>query len=247
MNNINKYFIINLKHRTDRLKHILNECNKVNIDKNKIEIIEAVYEPELGALGCAKSHIIALEKFISSNDQTCIVFEDDFTFIKDKNYIDEKINYIWDKNWDVILLAGNIINIQKNNDSFSKVIEVWTTSGYLINKKYASILLNNFIESKTKLEEIQNNILEDNLIYDKKMIEYEREVQKLMYFKLHSKINSLKKPEKKDFNKEISEYNIDQNWKKLQKIDNWLIFYPTIGLQYANYSDISKIDVNYKC
>ena len=90
MDRIDKIYIINLKHRTDRLEHIIGELNKVNVDKNKVEIIEAVYEPELGALGCAKSHIIALEKFIFSKNKNCLIFEYDFSFLKDRNYIENK-------------------------------------------------------------------------------------------------------------------------------------------------------------
>ena len=50
MERIEQIYIINLKHRTDRLEHILEELEKVEIDKNKIQIVEAIYEPELGAL-----------------------------------------------------------------------------------------------------------------------------------------------------------------------------------------------------
>jgi GR25 family glycosyltransferase involved in LPS biosynthesis len=246
MEKIEQIYIINLKHRTDRLEHILKELEKVNIDKNKVQIIEAIYEPELGALGCAKSHIIALEKFMYSNYKNCLVFEDDFTFTKDRQYIDNKLNLLIEEKWDIIMFAGNIIDIKETNKNyFSKVIEVWTTSGYLVNKHYANVLIDNFKESKNELQNIFNNIKEEDKKFELENIEYKNQLEKLRYYKIKSQ--TIKPPVKLNFDKEISKYNIDQNWKNLQKIHNWYIFNPTVGIQYANYSDISKLDVSYNC
>ena len=41
-----------------------------------------------------------------------------------------------------------------------------------------------------------------------------------------------------------TKYINDQYWKKLQN-DKWYIFNPRIGIQYANYSDIERQDVDY--
>ena len=40
---------------------------------------------------------------------------------------------------------------------------------------------------------------------------------------------------------------IDQNWKKLQPTSKWFCFNPKNGYQIDGYSDIEKINVNYKC
>ena len=250
MDRIDKIYIINLKYRTDRLEHIIGELNKVNVDKNKVEIIEAVYEPELGALGCAKSHIIALEKFIFSKNKNCLILEDDFSFVKDRKYIDNKLNSIINNDWDVIMFSGNIRKIDQINESFAKVIEIWTTSGYLVNQNYASKILDNFKESREELQSIYNKVKENNKKFETENIEYQNHIQKLLYYKLNSQIKNYPKPTKlmfENFSEEISKYNIDQHWKNLQKKDNWFIFYPTVGEQYANYSDISKINVKYNC
>ena len=122
MDKIEQIYIINLKHRTDRLEHILKELEKVEIDKNKIQIVEAIYEPELGALWCAKSHLLTVQKFISSNYKNCLVLEDDFTFTKEREYIDKKLNDIMDNlDWDIIMLSGGIVEtIDNNNYGFLK-------------------------------------------------------------------------------------------------------------------------------
>lgn len=40
-------------------------------------------------------------------------------------------------------------------------------------------------------------------------------------------------------------YAVDQYWKKLQPNNNWYIFYPKLGYQIDNYSDIEKKQVSY--
>ena len=40
-------------------------------------------------------------------------------------------------------------------------------------------------------------------------------------------------------------WSIDQNWKKLQKKDNWIILKQNLGYQYKSYSDIEYRDVDY--
>ena len=44
---------------------------------------------------------------------------------------------------------------------------------------------------------------------------------------------------------EYETWAIDQNWKKLQRKDNWLKFKDNLGFQREDYSDIVKENVNY--
>uniref|UniRef100_A0A6C0K3C0 Glycosyl transferase family 25 domain-containing protein n=1 Tax=viral metagenome TaxID=1070528 RepID=A0A6C0K3C0_9ZZZZ len=39
----------------------------------------------------------------------------------------------------------------------------------------------------------------------------------------------------------------DQYWKRLQPQNNWYLFVPALGYQYANFSDIEKKLVHYNC
>ena len=50
--------------------------------------------------------------------------------------------------------------------------------------------------------------------------------------------------EGKDIN--YKKYAIDQNWKKLQKKDDWLIFNENLGFQKPDYSNIEKKHIDYK-
>jgi len=157
LNNFNIIYYINLDHRKDRLTNIINELNKTNIDSKKINRIPGIYMKDFGILGCAKSHCLALESFLKShpNNEYCIIFEDDFHFTQEQNIINELINKIFNniKDFDVLMLSANILNGQPcNYDFLTKIIDAQTLSGYAVNRKFASILLNNYRESITLLE-----------------------------------------------------------------------------------------------
>ena len=159
LNNFDIVYYINLEYRTDRYEHINKELSKTNIDSNKINKINGVYIKDFGILGCAKSHILALEQFLATPDniQTCIIFEDDFTFTKSLDEINELINNFFNniKEYDVLMLASNTIQEEETEYSFiTKIINAQTLSGYSVSKKFANTLLNNYKSSVQILEYI---------------------------------------------------------------------------------------------
>jgi GR25 family glycosyltransferase involved in LPS biosynthesis len=161
MNNFDKIYYINLDHRKDRYEHINEELSKINIDQNKIKRISAIYYKTFGILGCAKSHCIALEDFIKSNEETCVIFEDDFEFIYDQNYIDELINKVFENKvkFDVLMLSANLLNYTNTKYKFlKKIIDAQTLSGYAVSRNFAPTLLMNFKESIYFLEKIGKKV-----------------------------------------------------------------------------------------
>jgi glycosyl transferase family 25 len=161
---INKFdivFYINLKHRTDRFEHINKELGKTNIDKNKINRIDGVYYKTFGILGCAKSHILALESFIKSGKDNCIIFEDDFEFTKSQDEVNTIINTFFNCNidFDVLMLASNTLNEKTTQYNFlTKINDAQTLSGYCVSKKFAPVLLKNYKESVIILEHIGHKV-----------------------------------------------------------------------------------------
>jgi GR25 family glycosyltransferase involved in LPS biosynthesis len=153
---IDVIYYINLDHRADRNDHLVNELDKINYPKEKIEKISAIYEKEKGHLGCSKSHILALQKFIESPHETCIILEDDFEFIVPPEEAIQMINNLFENkiDFDVCMLAINPIDIQSTEYLFlNKVNSGQTTSGYIVSKKFALILLENYMKGSIKLEE----------------------------------------------------------------------------------------------
>jgi GR25 family glycosyltransferase involved in LPS biosynthesis len=156
MNHIDTIYYINLDHRTDRNTQFLNCMNDLQIPKEKIQRITAIYDPELGALGCTKSHIIALETFIKSNNKLCIIFEDDFIYKNKETFITD-ISKIFETNipFDIVQLSYNNIYMpelyyQVSDTEYSflkKVNKTICASSYIITREFASKLIENFKES----------------------------------------------------------------------------------------------------
>ena len=151
-NNFDLVYYINLNHRTDRLNHITNEIKKTNIGETKVHRIEAIYE-DYGALGCSKSHCVALENFINSpeTNQTCVILEDDFEFTQPQNIVNDLIDNVFNndvKDFDVLMLSSNTFReLYTTKFNFvTKIIDAQTTSGYVVSRKFAPVLLKNYKE-----------------------------------------------------------------------------------------------------
>ena len=153
LNRVDQVYYINLDHRQDRLVHIQGELAKTNIALEKCHRISAIHKPGFGALGCTLSHIVALEQFIGSGQNTCIVFEDDFQFIQDQTTVNQLVDSVFGElpEFDVVLLAA-YTQSESPIPPFTfvtKTMEACTTAGYMVSKHFAPILLENFRESAT--------------------------------------------------------------------------------------------------
>jgi len=161
LDNFDIIYFINLEHRTDRLTHITEELKKTTIDPCKINRVNAVYCPDFGGLGCGKSHCLALEQFIESGKETCIIFEDDFIFTQSQTTINELMKNFFNnvKDFDVLMLSSNTYAEEHTNYHFiTKIIDAQTASGYAVSKKFAPILLSNYRESVIQLERIGHTV-----------------------------------------------------------------------------------------
>lgn len=210
INSFDHYLFINLDHRKDRLKQITSELNKMELPKNKITRIKAVHEKYNGHIGCAKSHIKALNLAKKNKYNHVIIFEDDFIFTENKTNVDNKINNflkIFKGNWDVIQLTAHYKKLDNINiKDIKKVNSASTSSAYIIQNHFYDKLIDNITQSKNKME--------------KEMI------------KFHSKNNNKKK-------KFTTNYALDQHWNNLQKKSKWYIFDPTLGKQSGSSSIMS--------
>lgn len=144
---LNKIYYINLSHRLDRKEHIeclLEKASLIDLTNR----VDAIKNDE-GAIGCILSHIKTLELFLENNVEYCLVLEDDF--ISDTpELIKSSIDKIFSDNieFDIIQLSGNYIKLEDCNYSYlKKVIDSQTSSSYLVSRKFATILLNNFKQS----------------------------------------------------------------------------------------------------
>jgi GR25 family glycosyltransferase involved in LPS biosynthesis len=152
INNFDIVYFINLEHRTDRREHITNELSKTNIEPSKINRINGICVKDFGILGCAKSHLQTLTKFMQTPDeiQNCIIFEDDFMFSQSQDNVNLLIDLFFEyvPNFDVLMLSSNtLIETETNHPFITKIIDAQTMSGYCVSKKFAPILMDNFQKS----------------------------------------------------------------------------------------------------
>jgi len=154
---VDAIYYINLDHRTDRNEECLAEFQKMGISSEKIVRIPAIRKEGQGDLGCSLSHIKALETFLASPHQNCIVLEDDFTFIEDISTVDTVLTQFFTKGveYDVCLLSANteaVVEDHPEHPFLKKVIKAYTASGYMLSRQFANILLDNFKEGAALLD-----------------------------------------------------------------------------------------------
>ena len=148
-------YYINLDHRLDRKQQILDEIKKLG-GVSDIVRIPGIYDKKRGHLGCSKSHIRALETFIDSKHNNCIVFEDDFKFTRDpkqqlEDFFKQRVSY------DVVMLSNNGGIQGPGYPGIQRINNTQTASGYMVSKQFAPTLLQNFKDGCKLLEQDYNN------------------------------------------------------------------------------------------
>jgi GR25 family glycosyltransferase involved in LPS biosynthesis len=156
MDSIECVYYINLDHRTDRKQQFEEEMTKLGIPESKRVRIPAIYNKDFGILGCGLSHKKALETFLASSHTNCLIFEDDFQFTLDMNYVRYLLKVIHEEKvpYDLVMLAGNLFKTEATQWPFlQKVLDGQTASGFLITRSFAPKLLQALEESTTLLQE----------------------------------------------------------------------------------------------
>lgn len=156
---IDKILFINLDFRKDRLEELQKEMKRIEIPKDKIIHIDAIYN-KLGALGCTRSHIKAIEYGKENKYKTIWILEDDVNFIVNNEAIHRNMevirNFLEIIGGTILLLSGNIIKTSNYNEHIDKAINVLTTSSYIVTENMYEPLLEVLKESEKILESTGN-------------------------------------------------------------------------------------------
>ena len=156
MNKIDIFYYINLDHRVDRKEQMDVEFEKVGIPKEKVVRIPGIYTKGFGILGCGLSHLKAVETFLESGHKTCVIFEDDFMFSLDLNYIQYIVRSFFEKKipYDLLMFGGNVMKSEPTDYHFLKrVLDAQTASSYLLTREFAPQLVETYKESTRLLKE----------------------------------------------------------------------------------------------
>lgn len=153
-----KIFYINLDHRTDRKEEIERELDNMGLLSNA-ERHSAFYFPSIGGVGCGRSHIDILKKARDRGYSQILILEDDFTFVVSKEEFSNSINKLVDKEFDVCLISYNLRDGKVVDDTFTKVLDAQTTSGYIVRSHYYDALIEIFEAGVEMLEKTNHHWL----------------------------------------------------------------------------------------
>ena len=152
---IDKIIYINLENRNERKKEIEGELNKFGLSYKRFNAISA---PNFGILGCGLSHLAVLKMARANKWKNVLIFEDDFMFLVDKEEFEKNIGLLFNEenpvDFDVCMLSYNLIkSVPSVKYPFlNKVLEVQTTSGYIVNEKMYDRLIELYEWSTPLLE-----------------------------------------------------------------------------------------------
>jgi hypothetical protein len=158
MNTIDHVYYINLDYRSDRRLQFEDWIEESGFPAKKVTRVSATSVPGRGHIGCLLSHIKTLEEFLKLGHNNCLVLEDDYIPVDIKTFWNNfealeksKIEY------DIVMCAYNVLEYEEGPvDYLKKVKSSFTSSGYLITKSFAPILIENFKEAVHKCIEQEN-------------------------------------------------------------------------------------------
>lgn len=166
MSNNKLLYLINLKSAKNRLSRMADMLNEIGLHYEVIEAVDGrvLSQEEINGLysrfkswlvlnrqmtrseiGCALSHKKAYRKFLATNEQSCVIFEDDIIasdMINDA--IDLAQETISTERPEVILLSAfdeESSQAPSELGVYNPIGFPWCTDGYVINRKAAELIL----------------------------------------------------------------------------------------------------------
>lgn len=135
---------INLAHRKDRKEQIESEFQRMGISNYvRFEAIKRSH----GSLGCSLSNIEALKQGMASGADHIAIFEDDFQFFIEPIEYQIILRLLATVDYDVFCLDFWPQPFQvfpTTHSLLRRVRKSCQTGGYIVNKKYAATLLQNY-------------------------------------------------------------------------------------------------------
>lgn len=148
---------INLDKRPDRLAECRANEGRFGFPEEFISRLPAV-EDGFGAVGCGKSHVLALtDAFARRSAPACMVLEDDFDFLRPAGDLFAILAQMRaaQLEWDVLLLSSTYVKPLGQPPQAPFLLQVFegqTTSGYIVNRHYLPKLIACFTETIAQLE-----------------------------------------------------------------------------------------------
>ena len=133
---------INLPHRQDRYEHIIKTLEEAGAPKDKVIPLAAAYHPEDGHVGCALSHLWAIEYAKAQHWHNVMILEDDASWTINPKIALDQIQTFFEhppKQWDILLLSGKKIRYKtapKSDQPMAWLQHATTSTSYILPEHY---------------------------------------------------------------------------------------------------------------
>jgi GR25 family glycosyltransferase involved in LPS biosynthesis len=177
MLDVPKIYVINLKHRTDRLQSITTELERMGL-MDKVEIVEGSVIVAHGHAnaGIAESHRKCIEKAMAEGYERIMILEDDCKFVVSKEDFENAINNFlrdapsdWAGFW-----FGTLATYYPNDEpvNFVKPYTFNQDTGTLINKWYYQTMLDYYSVCREKFIETGSETYNTDILMNSKQEPY---------------------------------------------------------------------------
>ena len=194
-------YILNIDLRKDRYYEILVELCRIGAPLHKIHHY-VVKEGEKSHEECTKNHVGIMKHFKDSNLNTCLVLEDDITFINKIEYVQDCISYFLNKDIEYTLCFLALSRWGEQLKPYDDVLGITTqwvtaTGGFFLNKKTIDIVYSRSHEGYELLKNSGNgfHVIDQywrslpNRLYFRNKLSFQRpsysNIQKLYYTNLY--------------------------------------------------------------
>jgi glycosyl transferase family 25 len=133
---------INLDARTDRRAGIESELKGIGLYERATRL--SAIQHQKGYIGCAMSHIKALQDALISDAEIAIILEDDARWRLPLQTVKTNMEHVMLESFDVCLLGCSIYGFRSEpipGSLFRRVLAGQTTTGYMIRRSYIPTLI----------------------------------------------------------------------------------------------------------
>jgi hypothetical protein len=137
-NNVDIIYILNLETRVDRYYEMLTILASVHAPLDRIYHYKAKKDPVSAYIGATQNHVDVMKHFENSDHKTCLILEDDFVFIDDRQCVWNSIAELFRKQYEYTIFFLSLSRIGKREpyDDLLSISHQYctTSSGYFLTK-----------------------------------------------------------------------------------------------------------------
>jgi len=142
-NLIDTIYILNLDERVDRFYDTLLALCAVKAPLDRVYHYTAKKDDMPAYMGATKNHVDVMEHFCASGKERCLILEDDFVFVDDKDLVWSTFPKLWNLSYDVLFFSLSKVGPRHPESEFLiRTTQACTTSsGYMLQKETAPKVL----------------------------------------------------------------------------------------------------------